>query len=206
MSRIGDLIRSQRVKYNMTPKQLAKKCGVSESFVLEVEGGRRIPGDVIATRLLKAMGMTDSALSGLDPQSAVNAPEVPTPAAPKVTRLVPKSAAPAPEEVSDTWKDALSGVVKRVNVYNEAGRVAGKQMVALDEDGKIFGAKADTVFYYDVPDDAMRAFRLRRGDKLLCAPNKTVISGSVMVLRLGGPYDCPPGEKNRRQQGGTKLV
>ena len=29
MSRLGDLIRTERVRAKMTPKQVAKKCGVS---------------------------------------------------------------------------------------------------------------------------------------------------------------------------------
>ena len=33
MSRLGDLIRTERIRQKMTPKQVAKKCGVSESYL-----------------------------------------------------------------------------------------------------------------------------------------------------------------------------
>lgn len=48
---MGDTIRAQRVKYGMTEKQLAKKTGCAESFIKDVESGRRIPSDDVARRL-----------------------------------------------------------------------------------------------------------------------------------------------------------
>ena len=45
MSRLGETIRSARLKAKMTEKQLGKKCGFSESFVKEIESGRRIVSD-----------------------------------------------------------------------------------------------------------------------------------------------------------------
>ena len=52
MSRLGDLIRTERIRQKMTPKQVAKKCGVSESFILAVEAGTRIIADDQARRIL----------------------------------------------------------------------------------------------------------------------------------------------------------
>ena len=45
MSRLGDLIRTERVRQKMTPKQVARKCGVSESYIMAVEAGTRIIAD-----------------------------------------------------------------------------------------------------------------------------------------------------------------
>ena len=44
MSRLGDLIRTERLRSKMTPKQVARKCGVSESYLLAVEAGTKIIG------------------------------------------------------------------------------------------------------------------------------------------------------------------
>ena len=52
MSRLGDLIRTERVRQKLTPKQVAKKCGVSESFIISVENGTRIIADDQARRIL----------------------------------------------------------------------------------------------------------------------------------------------------------
>ena len=57
MSRLGDLIRTERIRQKMTPKQVARKCGVSESYLLAVEAGTKIIADDQARRILKSMGM-----------------------------------------------------------------------------------------------------------------------------------------------------
>ena len=57
MSRLGDLIRTERIRQRMTPKQVAKKCGVSESYIMAVEAGTRIIGDDQARRILKTIGL-----------------------------------------------------------------------------------------------------------------------------------------------------
>ena len=57
MSRLGDLIRTERIRQKLTPKQVAKRCGVSESYLLAVEAGTRIIADDQARRILKSMGL-----------------------------------------------------------------------------------------------------------------------------------------------------
>ena len=60
MSRLGDLIRTERIRQKLTPKQVAKKCGVSEKYLMEVESGKRIIADDQARRILKTIGLKDS--------------------------------------------------------------------------------------------------------------------------------------------------
>ena len=57
MSRLGDLIRTERLRQKMTPKQVAKKCGVAESYIMAVEAGTRIIADDQARRILKSIGL-----------------------------------------------------------------------------------------------------------------------------------------------------
>ena len=42
MSRLGDLILLERTRQKLTRKQVARKCGVSEGYIKDVEEGRRI--------------------------------------------------------------------------------------------------------------------------------------------------------------------
>lgn len=44
MSRLGDLIKLERTQLGLDPKTVAKKSGVSVSYILEVEAGTRIIG------------------------------------------------------------------------------------------------------------------------------------------------------------------
>ena len=45
MSRLGDLLRTERLRRNMTLKQVARLGGVSEGYLKDVEEGRRIIAD-----------------------------------------------------------------------------------------------------------------------------------------------------------------
>ena len=49
MSRLGDTIRNERLRLGLNPKALAKKCGVSEKFLLEVESGSNDPASYMLT-------------------------------------------------------------------------------------------------------------------------------------------------------------
>ena len=128
MSRMGDTIRAQRVKYGMTEKQLAKKTGCAESFIKDVESGRRIPSDDVARRLLKAMGITDAPGTELD---AAAEPEMQPRPKPRPYIIPVPENEPAPtkkqqeaqQASNDAWLDALGGVVKRVPVIDEKGLV-----------------------------------------------------------------------------------
>ena len=56
MSRLGDLILLDRTRQKLTRKQVARKCGVSEKYIQDVEEGRRIIQDDQARRILKTLG------------------------------------------------------------------------------------------------------------------------------------------------------
>ena len=71
MSRVGEKIKEARLKSGMTQKVLAKKLGVAEKFINEVETGRRIVQESFidkAAKILNAdlndvsMVVTDEAL------------------------------------------------------------------------------------------------------------------------------------------------
>ena len=56
MSRLGDLILLERTRQKLTRKQVAKKCGISEGYLKDVEEGRRIIQDDQARRILRTLG------------------------------------------------------------------------------------------------------------------------------------------------------
>ena len=45
MSRLGDTIRTARLKAKMTEKALGRKCGMAENVIKDIESGRRIVSD-----------------------------------------------------------------------------------------------------------------------------------------------------------------
>ena len=149
MSRLGDLILLERSRQKMTRKQVARKCGVSEGYIKDVEEGRRIIQDDQARRILKTLGTSkkNEAEFSLDEIAATVdlttlAPQKPVPApqpAPKAEPVVKKT---SPEEQSGIWLDALSSVLCPVPVMNAGWIQVSRRMVPI-QDGKIEGAKPE---------------------------------------------------------------
>ena len=52
--------------------------------------------------------------------------------------------------------------------------------------GRIEGANPDKVFYFLVPDDSMRGFRVHQGDLALIVPAQSPIDGALMLVDLQG--------------------
>ncbi len=194
MSRLGDLIRTERVRQNLTPRQVAKKCGVSESFLLAVEAGTRIIADDQARRILKAIGLRqqNEAEFTLDDIAAtvdlaqVQPRLVQVAQAPKLRKPEAEKVASTEEEKDETvagsvWLDALQSVLKRVPVMNAVMKPVSYRLVPV-ENGRIEGANPDKVFFYLAPDDSMRGFRIHRGDIVLTVPANSPVDGAIMLL------------------------
>lgn len=187
---MGDTIRAARVKYGMTEKQLAKKCGMAENFVKEIESGRRIPSDDQAKRLLKAMGEVSMVSTELE---AAAEPEVKLRPRPKPYIIPVPETEPEPAQkekeaqqaANDAWLDALGGVVKRVPVMDEAGRVIDHVLFPV-VGGKIEGGAPDKVAMFRCPDNSLSGFRIFAGDLLLVVPEKKPMDDAYMLVFAHG--------------------
>ena len=198
MSRLGDLIKLERGRRGLSAKQVARKCGVSESYLLAVEAGTKIIADDQARRILKSMGMQqqteadfslDDIAATVDLQSASE--EMQRAQATAARKAAAAKARPEAEKVASTeesgvggsiWLDALSSVLKRVPVYNAVMKEVGHRLLPI-ENGKIENASPDKVFYFMAPDNDMRGFRVTRGDLVLVVPAAAPVDGAMMLIQ-----------------------
>ena len=193
MSRLGDLIRTERIRQKLTPKQVARKCGVSESYLLAVEAGTRIIADDQARRILKSIGLkqqTEAEFTLDDIAATVDLAQVQPrmAAAAQVKKPQRKEAELAASTVEkdesvagSVWLDALQSVLKRVPVMNAVMKPVRYQLVPV-ENGRIEGANPDKVFFYLAPDDSMRGFRIHKGDIVLTVPAQSPVDGAIMLM------------------------
>lgn len=199
MSRLGDLIHTERLRQKMTPKQVAKKCGVSESFIVAVEAGTRIIADDQARRILKTIGLreqTEADFTLDDIAATVDLAQVaPQMAAPKARAVRPAqepeavrvATAKSEEEKTEegvsgsVWLDALQSVLKRVPVMNAVMKPVDYRLLPILS-GRIEGAAPDKVFYFLAPDDSMRGFRIHAQDLALIVPAQSPVDGAVMLV------------------------
>ncbi|MFH1513006.1 MAG: S24 family peptidase [Bacillota bacterium] len=196
MSRLGDLLKTERLRREMTLKQVAKLGGVSEQYVKDVEEGKRIISDDQARRILKRIGLNEQTEQGFtldDVAAAVDLQTVtsskPAPKKPRQT----KEADPVYADVEiengtvrgSVWLDALTSVLKRVPVYNAVMEEIDHRLLPVLQ-GRIEGASPDKVFYYQMPDDSMRGFRILKGDLCFTVPAGSPIDGAVMLVEYQG--------------------
>lgn len=188
MSRLGETIREARIKIKMTEKALAKKCGMSESVIKDIEMGTRIVSDDQAQRILKILGVTNPISTELEVAAEPEVQLRPRPRAYVIPTPEPekkKEVRTESDEVTDAWLDALGGVVKRVPVMDENG-VAIDHILTPIIGGKIEGASPDKVMFYRCPDDMLRGFRIHAGDLLLTVPAGKIEDEAIMLIVYKG--------------------
>lgn len=194
MSRLGDLLRTERLRRKLTLKQVAKLGGVSEGYLKDVEEGKRIIADDQARRILKKMGLKEHNEEGFTLDDIAAAVDLET-VTPQKPAPVPARAARAREDsetvyrsedkpvTGGVWLDALSSVLKRVPVYNAVMKEVDHRLLPI-MDGRVEGAAPDKVFYFRAPDDSMRGFRILRDDLCFILPSNSPIDGAVMLVEV----------------------
>jgi len=186
MSRLGDTIQKARIKAKMTEKALGRKCGLAESFIKDVESGRKIVSDDQAQRILKVLGVANPVSTELEVAAEPAVKLRPKPRAYVISaEEQAETARRAAEESSDAWLDALGGVVKRVPVMSPDGLVIDHVLTPI-VNGRIEGGAPDKVLYYRCPDDMLRGFRVHAGDLLLIVPATKAEDGALMLVEYGG--------------------
>lgn len=181
MSRLGETIRQARLNAKITEKVLAKKCGMAERVIQDIESGRRIASDSQAQQILKILGVKNPVSAELEVAAEPERPLRPKPR-PYILSEDTKS---EPTEASDAWLDALGGVVKRVPVTDDTGLVIDHVLLPIIG-GRIEGGAPDKVFFYRCPDDMLRGFRIHAGDLLLCVPAKKIEDATIMLVSHKG--------------------
>ncbi len=155
MSRFGERIKEARLKSNMTQKALAKKLGVAEKYINEVELGRKVAQESFidrAAKILKAdlndisMVVTDKDL--MDERKAASNFK------PQKTKI----------EKNDVWENAFSSVLRNVPIYDyNLKNVLGHKELPIHSN-KVEGYPQDKVLYIKIQDDEMSGFRMLEGD------------------------------------------
>lgn len=172
MSRIGGKIKEARLSANLTEKQLAKKIGVAESFIKEVETGRKVINENVIEKISKVLGKDLNDI-GMSFEEESFKEEV---SKPKKTL----------EAVQDVWSDAFSSVLKTVPIYGYdlSKALGGKQMPILNN--KIEGYSKDKVLFLQVENDDMIGFRIAKEDLVFGHISHEVENNSICLIENNG--------------------
>ncbi len=173
MSRLGTQIQAIRTKQGMNAKQLAKKIGVAEKFIQEVESGTRILNDVLIQQISKALGqdIQDAMLQGaaVEEQTPKNERPVQQVSTPQKQAKHPVSSPSIDlgKEVQDVWSDAFGGVLATIPIYayDLHTTLGSRQLPIISK--KVEGYPRDKVIYVQIQEQDMVGFRMNKGDLAL---------------------------------------
>lgn len=176
MSRVGEKIKMAREKSGMPAKVLAKKLGVAEKFINEVEMGRKVAPESFIDRAAKVLNVDLNDISMVVTDEALMEEK-------KTLKEMPKKKIEASSEV---WTDAFSSVLKNVPIYDYSlSKNNGFKEMPVHLN-KIEGYPQDKVCYLQIEDDEMSGFRIMKGDLAFAHSVKEVSNNGIFLLDYRG--------------------
>ncbi|WP_168198202.1 helix-turn-helix domain-containing protein [Crassaminicella thermophila] len=196
MSRIGDKIKEERIKKGLSPKQLARKCGVAESFIIDVETGKKIISEQQLKQLSKILGKNLEEDVTLEPTK-------------EKEETKPKKVQPSPQKRPavvplNQWEEALSNIIKKVPIFDiDMKQIKGYKSFPIIN-RKVEGFNPDKLVYIEVPDEKLNPLRIHKGDKVLIYLNKEFVHNSLALVEYEGKKKL---RKIKRAEGNkVKLI
>lgn len=176
MSRVGERIKEAREKSGMTQKALAKKLGVAEKFVNEVETGRKIINESLISKVSKVLNTDLNDINMVVTDEELQ----------KELKAEKQVRQTKPAEVNEVWNQAFGSVLKNVPIYDYSlTQVKGYKQLATASN-KIDGHTANKVFYLRIENNDMTGYRIQENDLALCYSIKDMENNSICLVEFNG--------------------
>lgn len=176
MSRVGERIKEAREKSGMTQKALAKKLGVAEKFVNEVETGRKIINGSLISKVSKVLNTDLNDINMVVTDEELQ----------KELKAEKQVRQTKPAEVNEVWNQAFGSVLKNVPIYDYSlTQVKGYKQLATASN-KIDGHTANKVFYLRIENNDMTGYRIQENDLALCYSIKEIENNSICLVEFNG--------------------
>ena len=179
MSRVGEKIKEARLKSGMSQKILAKKLGVAEKFINEVELGRRVAQESFIDKAAKVLNTDFNDVSMVVTDEALL----------EERKTIKESLAKTSKhkiEKDEVWTNAFSSVLKNVLIfdYSLQNKKGFKELPI--HSNKIEGHSQDKVLYLEIQDDEMSGFRILKGDLAFAYLVKEISNNGIFLVEYKG--------------------
>ena len=176
MSRVGERIKEAREKSGMTQKALAKKLGVAEKFVNEVETGRKIINESLISKVSKVLNTDLNDINMVVTDEELQ----------KELKAEKQLRQTKPADVNEVWNQAFGSVLKNVPIYDYSlAQVKGYKQLATASN-KIDGHTANKVFFFILENNDMTGYRIQENDLALCYSIKEIENNSICLVEFNG--------------------
>lgn len=180
MSKIGTEIQKIRLQKNITTKQLAKKIGVNEKNIMDIETGKTIIKDSILRKIEKAL---DTDIQ--NHQFSVTKEEFEPETMEELLNSQKKSTK-KPIKKEHVWESAFTNAFAELPVYayNLKSIESTKRLPIINN--KVEGFSKEKLFYLKVNDLEMNGFRIRKNDNALCFKTKEFNKNGIYFIEFNG--------------------
>ena len=154
MSRVGQRIKEARLKSGMSQKVLAKKLGVAEKYINDVELGRKVVQESFIDKAAKILNTDLNDINMVVTDEALM----------EERKILEVNKKPKKVEVTEVWNDAFASVLKSVPVFDYSlNNIKGRKELPVHSN-KVEGFPQDKVLYIEIQDNDMSGFRMLKGD------------------------------------------
>ncbi|AOR22268.1 helix-turn-helix domain-containing protein [Clostridium taeniosporum] len=171
MSRVGEKIKQAREKNGLSAKVLAKKLGVAEKYINDIELGRKVANESFIARASKFLktDLNDINMVVTDEELMKEK---------EILRKTPKPKA----QKSEVWTDAFSSVIKNVPIYNYSLTSIKGTKELIVHSNKVEGYPQDKVLYLEIENDEMSGFRILKGDLVFAHKVKEFSNNGIFLI------------------------
>ena len=166
MNRISEKIKKLRIDKKLTQKQLAKSLGVSESYINEIEIGKKVANERIIVRISKILG------ENLNDVNMYYEDTI------RETKK-PKAIEPINQEA---FTSVFSEVLKEIPFLDYHLNQTGKKRLLPLVSNKIEGLAFDRVYFTKIKDNSLSFLRILKGDISFCFLTKDFTGDGIYLI------------------------
>jgi len=178
MNKTAEKIQLARLKKNLTTKALAKKCGLTASYIEQIESGKKIISETIAEKIFKVLEMKTESLT----QEAMARQE----------EYVKKRPVEKPVQkirhhevdLAPSWSGALDNILRKYPVYNAHTKKEVAQRTIPTMDKKVEGYHCDKISFIEVFDNTMSKFNILEDDVLMIFLTSDVTNDKIYYFEF----------------------
>ncbi len=180
MNRLAEQIKKAREQSKLSEKALAKKCGISENYLRDIESGRKVIKEDIAEKILKKLGKSMDFMSMPEETSQKDSENQPI-----------KKKETSKEELQNydlkptgAWQKALGNLIKIYPVQRmDSQKAVGEKSLPL-MGNKVEGYHPDKLFFIEVTDNSLQDLRIKKGDVVTVLDTQEIENGALYLINV----------------------
>lgn len=177
-NRIAMKIQEARLKAKMTEKELAKKCGLTANYIIQIESGKKVINEKVAENILKVLGEKPDILI-LEASAEERNLSKPVEKPKKEKEVEFYDIKP-----TEQWSDALANIIKKFPIYEvSSNKVVGyKELPVLGK--KVEGYNWDKILFVQATDNEMEGFRINKNDIIMVQLTNEIQNNSIYLFEM----------------------